>query len=402
MRTGLLSRARERRPQFAAPLLASLLVLLSSPAFAASPETSPPPAADLPAPTGFSAKDRPGDSGNATLLTWKDPSGVPEGAMIQIRRAVPPAYDWTDIATVKLGVERYEDTTAKDGVVYRYEIAVTVPAAGVSGPPVVSDPVASHDNWFSKDRTNSFIASVLFIFILLISITMAKSGKNIFIRRIAGLNAIDEAIGRATEVGKKVLYIPGIQSMDEIQTIASISILGHVARATARYGADLDVANRDPLTFASAREVVRSAYLEEGRPDLFREEMVNYVTYDQFAFTAAVSARMIREKPAAIFLIGYFFAESLILAETGQSTGAIQIAGQADPTQLPFFVATCDYTLIGEELYAASAYLTREPILLGSMRAQDIAKGIVIVLGIGGIIVTSLGLTWFPDLFKTK
>jgi uncharacterized protein DUF6754 len=410
MRTGLLSRARERRPQFAAPLLASLLVLISSPAFAVSPETSPPPAAEIPAPSSLAAKDRPGDGGNAILLTWKDPewkdSEAADSAAILIRRAVPPAYDWTEIAKVKAGVERYEDTTAKDGTVYRYEIAVTVPAAEaaatVSGPPVVSDPVASHDNWFSKDRTNSFIASVLFIFILLISITMAKSGKNIFIRRIAGLNAIDEAIGRATEVGKKVLYIPGIQSMDEIQTIASISILGHVARATARYGADLDVANRDPLTFASAREVVRSAYLEEGRPDLFREEMVNYVTYDQFAFTAAVSARMIREKPAAIFLIGYFFAESLILAETGQSTGAIQIAGQADPTQLPFFVATCDYTLIGEELYAASAYLTREPILLGSMRAQDIAKGIVIVLGIGGIIVTSLGLTWFPDLFKTK
>ena len=275
-----------------------------------------------------------------------------------------------------------------------------LPAA--AGPPVVSDPVASRDNWFAADRTNSFIASVLFLLILLVSIAMAKSGKNIFIRRIAGLNAIDEAIGRATEIGKKVLYVPGIQSMDEIQTIASISILGHVARATARYGADLDVANRDPLTFASAREVVRSAYLEEGRPDLYREEMVNYITYDQFAFTAAVSARMTREKPAAIFLIGYFFAESLILAETGQSTGAIQIAGQADPTQLPFFVATCDYTLIGEELYAASAYLTREPVLLGSMRAQDIAKGLVIVLGIAGIVVTSLGLTWFPDLFKTK
>jgi len=199
-----------------------------------------------------------------------------------------------------------------------------------------------------------------------------------------------------------VFYIPGIQSMDEIQTIASIAILGHVARSTARYGADLDVPNKDPLTFASAREAVRAAYMAEGRPDLFREEMVNYVTYDQFAYTAAVSARMIREKPAAIFLIGYFFAESLILAETGQSTGAIQIAGQADPTQLPFFVATCDYTLIGEELYAASAYLSREPILMGSMRAQDIAKAIVILLGIAGIVVASLGGTWFPNLFKTQ
>ena len=360
------------------------------------------------------------------LLTWKDPPGLSANAMIQIRRAEPPAYEWTDVAAVKPGVERYEDTAVKDGTVYRYEIAVTLPAAGgaspdtaaaatapastvatvpaatVSGLPIVSDPVASHDDWFSPDRTNSFIASVLFILILLISIAMAKSGKNIFIRRIAGLNAIDEAIGRATEVGKKVLYIPGIQSMDEIQTIASISILSYVARVTARYGADLDVPNKDPLTYVSAREVVRSAYLAEGRPDLFREEMVNYVTYDQFVYTAAVSARMIREKPAAIFLIGYFFAESLILAETGQSTGAIQIAGQADPTQLPFFVATCDYTLIGEELYAASAYLTREPILLGSMRAQDIAKAMVIVLGIIGIILTSLGLAWYPNLFKTK
>jgi hypothetical protein len=330
--------------------------------------------------------------------------------MIQIRRAQPPAYEWTDVGTVKPGVEKFEDTSAKDGTVYRYEVRAVWPsaptaadsAATVAGTPVVSDPVASKDNWFRNQRTNSFIASALFLIILLVSINAAKSGKPIFIRRIAGLNAIDEAIGRATEIGKKVLYIPGIQSMDEIQTIASISILGHVARSTARYGADLDVPNKDPLTFASAREAVRAAYMAEGRPDLFREEMVNYVTYDQFAYTAAVSARMIREKPAAIFLIGYFFAESLILAETGQSTGAIQIAGQADPTQLPFFVATCDYTLIGEELYAASAYLSREPILLGSMRAQDIAKAIVIVLGIVGIVLASLGLSWFPNLFKTQ
>src|SRR5262249_21901157 len=155
-------------------------------------------------------------------------------------------------------VERYEDTTAKDGVVYRYETSVSAPAgvpaasaapggatnvsvspvgpsasepaapsapagatstaaapAARSGAPVVSDPVASRDNWFRTERTNSFIASILFLLILLVSITMAKSGKEIFIRRIAGLNAIDEAIGRATEIGKKVFYIPGIQSMDE-------------------------------------------------------------------------------------------------------------------------------------------------------------------------------------------
>ena len=406
MRTGVLSRTSARLPSFAAPLIASLLAIFSHTALAVAPEGSPAAPAELPAPTDFTARDRPGDSGNAILLTWKDPPGLDKNAGLEIRRAVPPAYDWTEITVAQQGAMRYVDTTAKDGTVYRYEIrtvsAADTSSAAPAGPPLVGDPVASHDNWFRAEKTNSFIASVLFLVILLSSISAAKSGKKIFIRRIAGLNAVDEAIGRATEIGKKVLYVPGSQSMDEIQTIASIAILGHVARATARYGTDLDVPNKDPLTFASAREAVRGAYLAEGRPDLYREEMVNYVTYDQFAFTAAVSARMIREKPAAIFLVGYFFAESLILAETGQSTGAIQIAGQADPTQLPFFIATCDYTLIGEELYAASAYLTREPVLLGSMRAQDIAKAIVILLGIVGIIAASLGATWFAGLFKTQ
>ncbi len=111
---------------------------------------------------------------------------------------------------------------------------------------------------------------------------------------------------------------------------------------------------------------------------------------------------MIRERPAAIFLIGYFFAESLILAETGQSVGAIQIAGQADPSQLPFFVATCDYTLIGEELYAASAYLSREPVLLGSMRGQDIAKAILLALALIGIVAASFGVHGVAEVFRTQ
>jgi hypothetical protein len=359
------------------------------------------------APSGLVAQDRPSDTGGSVRLTWTDPAALPQGAMLQVRRAAPPADEWQEVGRAEPGAGEFEDTGAEDGTVYRYEVRAVVAsadsmAAEVHGAAAVSDPVTAHDNWFHTGRVNSFVACLLYTTIILGSIGWARSGREIFIRRIAGLNAIDEAIGRATEVGKKVLYIPGIQSMDNIQTIASIAILGHVARSTARYGTDLDVPNKDPITFASAREAVHGAYLAEGRPDLFREEMVNYVTYDQFAFTAAVSARMVREKPAAIFLVGYFFAESLILAETGQSTGAIQIAGQADPTQLPFFVATCDYTLIGEELYAASAYLSREPVLLGSTRGQDIAKGILLLLGIAGVILASLGQPWLANLMRTE
>jgi hypothetical protein len=98
---------------------------------------------------------------------------------------------------------------------------------------------------------------------------------------------------------------------------------------------------------------------------------------------------MVREKPAACFYMGGFFAESLILAETGNSIGAIQIAGTAQPAQLPFFVAACDYTLIGEEFFAASAYLSGEPDQLGSLKGQDVGKLIVAA----GILLGSLGTT---------
>ena len=61
--------------------------------------------------------------------------------------------------------------------------------------------------------------------------------------------------------------------------------------------------------------------------------------------------------------MGKFFAESLLFAETGNSIGAIQIAGTGSQTQIPFFVTACDYTLMGEEFFAASAYLSKEPEL---------------------------------------
>jgi hypothetical protein len=114
---------------------------------------------------------------------------------------------------------------------------------------------------------------------------------------------------------------------------------------------------------------------------------------------AAVNGMMLRERPAANLLLGAFFAESLLLAETGHSIGAIQIAGTANVHQMPFFVVACDYTLIGEEYYAASALLSNEPLLLGSLKASDIVKLILIIVILIGCLLITFGsrivATWF-------
>lgn len=221
----------------------------------------------------------------------------------------------------------------------------------------------------------------------------AQRGKEMFIRRISGLSAIEDAVGRATEMGRGVLYVPGIADMDDIQTIASVTIMGHVSRKTAEYDTDLYAPMCRSFVMSVAHEVVKQAYMEKGRVDAYRADRINYLTDDQFGYVAGVGGVMMRDKPAACFYLGTFYAESLILAETGNSIGAIQIAGTAEPSQIPFFVASCDYTLIGEELFAASAYLSRNPREIGSLKGQDMVKMVIIAAIILGTLLVTIANT---------
>ena len=228
-------------------------------------------------------------------------------------------------------------------------------------------------------------ARLIFASIILVSITIyyyidrASSGEEIYLRKIPGLQALEEAVGRATEMGKSVLFVPGIMDLDQVETVTGLNLLGHVAEYTAKYETSLNVPVSRSIVMEAGREICKESYLKSGRPDLYYDDMVHYISDEQFAYAAGVNGIMEREKPAACFYLGKFYAESLILAETGNSIGAIQIAGTGSPSQIPFFVTACDYTLIGEEFFTASAYLSNKPELVGSIKGQDIVKLLVMI-----------------------
>jgi hypothetical protein len=266
-----------------------------------------------------------------------------------------------------------------------------------------SQPVVDN-GWFRSYRFNAIILILIFSLAISYYTNRAKRGDKLFIRKLAGLDAVEEAVGRATEMGRPVLFVPGINEIDVMDTIAGISILGRVAKITARYETPLHVPVRYPMVLAAAQEVVQQAYIAEGKGDAQDRDAVQYVAGEQMAFTAAVNGYMMRERPAANIFMGAFYAESLLLAETGNAAGSIQIAGTAQPEQLPFFIAACDYTLMGEELFAASAYLSHEPIMLGGLKGQDWMKVLIIVTIItGALIVTfSTNADWLKQLFEVR
>ena len=237
---------------------------------------------------------------------------------------------------------------------------------------------------------NNPVLLIVVVIVFFWAVSHAKR-KGLFIRRIAGLDAIDEALGRATEMGKPVYYVPGIGGMAGISTIASTFILGEVAKKVAQYDTQIKVPHYDPIVMTVCKEVVKQSFLEAGRPDSYRDDMNMFISQDQFSYAASVDGMISREKPAAIFFMGYFMAESLLLAEVGATSGAIQIAGTDTEHQLPFFFTACDYTLIGEELYAAGAYLSKEPMLLSALKVQDFGKLVVMLSVLFGIVLVAVG-----------
>ncbi len=239
--------------------------------------------------------------------------------------------------------------------------------------------------WFLMFLTLLMVGFILF------NISRAHGGKDLYIRRISGLNAIDEAVGRATEMGRPVLMVPGLSDTTvNAKTMQAINIFGYVSRVAARFGNPILVCCYNASTFTVAQEIIRDVYQQEGLIDKYDVDSVRFISDRQFAFAAGVSGLILREKAAATFFMGEFYAESLILAETANSVGAIQVASSTELTQTPFFIAACDYVLIGDEFYAASAFLTRQPVLVGSLVGQDWCKLAIIGMIIAGTLTNTL------------
>jgi hypothetical protein len=404
--------------KYAVGLLLAVAVVWTNPSHASTITLAPP--------TNVTCEDVPNDVGTQVLVEWKasdddhDPSkdesrsllgyaiyrmvaetgdgleSIGEAATNASEIGFPANFDFQDvepIGSVSYGRTQFVDENVEAGTTYRYAVAATGAQSTFSPLALAIDLVTPNIEYFNIGKLWFLIIMLAISLVIIAFVWYAKRGGEIKVRPIAGLEAVTEAVGRATEMGKPILFVPGILDINDIQTVAGITVLANVAKTAAQYDAQIKVPTARSLVMTTARETVEAAYLGEGRPDAYNEEDIYYLTDEQFGYTAGVQGVMVREEPAACFYMGAFYAESLILAETANSIGAIQIAGTAMPSQLPFFVAACDYTLIGEEFFAASAYLSNDPEQLGSLKGQDVGKIIAAALLVVGCVLATLAVT---------
>lgn len=362
---------------------------------------------------GLCASDMPYDAGGAVLLRWNVMPFEGGNVGYRVLASSSPAGPWKpaldfpsterlaggfrlpfwawdggkDLHAVKVGLDRLFPPRA--GTLPYYFSVETVDGKHRAQSPVVS--AAGEGNWFNLARLNSLICVVLFCAAFFAAVRLAKRRK-LFVRRMEGLDASLAAVEKAAGSGRPVYFLTGYYGMENMSTVAATFILGEIARKTASLGVPLKVPHKEAVTMSACREIVREAYAGAGKSASYTDDINFFVSSDQFSYTAAVDGMISREKPSVCFFMGYYYAEALLLAEVGAGAGAVQIAGTDADHQLPFFFTSCDYTLMGEELYAAGAYLSGDPVLTGTLRAQDAGKVVVIAAVVLGLAASTAAL----------
>ena len=223
------------------------------------------------------------------------------------------------------------------------------------------------------------------------------------IRKIPALDAIHEAVGRATELGKSVLFTTGQGGVEGsgfrgASSLAGMNVLSILALECAQLGVPLIQVVEQASMLPIQEQVTHDSYLLAGKPEDYKPDNIQFAGGRSYAFEVAVMAALNRENVGATVHVGYYDHSAVTIAGAGAQVGAYQIGGQTSLKQIAFFVAFCEHCFFGEEVLAAGAYLAKDPLQLGSLVAEDWTKIIGIALMILGAITSTLGLDFLINI----
>jgi hypothetical protein len=239
---------------------------------------------------------------------------------------------------------------------------------------------------------------VLLVFILtLLHHARAIAGKQPINRRpLRGLSVIWQAVARGAETGRAIHLSPGSGAIggrsSTVETVAGLLAAERVATEAALNGAPLIASSGDAVAHLALRGTLRQSYQRAGLGQDYDSTTVQLLAHqDPMAYASGVSALYLRQKLEASQLIGGFGQEFLLAGEVGAQAGVPQLAGTAATTALPLAYLTADDTLIGEELYAAEAYLARTPAPQARLLTQDALRTVIILAIVILLVLSALG-----------
>jgi hypothetical protein len=237
--------------------------------------------------------------------------------------------------------------------------------------------------------------AVLLIFVPLFVVftARAKSGRRFPLRPIPAYTRMQHLVSHATESGQPIHVGMGsgqIGSEATPEALMATTVFDYIARHAAVASQTVLGTTGDATILSTAQGILREAHQEAGFLDAYAGTELNFSGPDPLAYAIGAQQSLGHKQHLASVLLGHFGAEGLWLAESTARQDMLQLGGTSDPAAATLLKASLDETVIGEEVYAAGAYLHR-PSHLGSLATQDIVRLVLMLSVIVGVVMTSLG-----------
>lgn len=249
-------------------------------------------------------------------------------------------------------------------------------------------------------------ASMLVLFLLFLPafvffVRRAAFNPTLSLRPIPAYDALKRLLARAAEAGQSVhisIGTAGVGQAATADTTAGLYLLEYLADRAAVSGIPPIVTVSDPAALPLAQDQLRRAYQRQGYPDEYDPRQVRLVAPglngSAVAYAAGVMDILSHERVMANVMVGAFGDEFMLMGETGAQKNLLQAGGTSDPRVLPFVYATISHPLLGEEIYAAGAYLSAKRAHIGSLLAQDAVRALLVAVILLIVLAKTLGINF--------
>lgn len=245
-----------------------------------------------------------------------------------------------------------------------------------------------------KDRIVGFVILLFTVSAILYYLWKAGQGQMAKLRRLPQIDVMDELVARSVEMKKELWFLSGGGTMTNAYELPGIlstfGICAYVTEQCAKYGAKIHHICRLPIAYNIHFEIMREAFEKAGKIEDF-DPLETIIYIPSGAGRPYVLNESWRRKPASAILCGSWYHQTIIFCEGLQRAGAMTLGGTDTTHNIPFMVAANNYSMIGEEMYAMSAYLSEDRTLASSLVGQDLGKYLVIAMTILGVLLSLAG-----------